>query len=195
MSDFFDRPDPQQAVPRDLDPLRQAILQAILGSGGQRKTPTATGWQTQGQTDGGNGGLDALLGFINQDTPGGDVLGPLRESFDSRLNDQIGEMNASTPGRFSSANIYQQGQLRQRSLQDYNTLAAQVLDQGRSRQLQAIMGLLGPAMGPTFGGPFTQGASGFDNLLGLIGTVGQFTGGGSGGSSSPIGSGGYGFGI
>ena len=34
--------------------------------------------------------------------------------------------------------------------------------------MQAIMGLLGPAMGPTFGGPFTQGSSGFDNFLGLL---------------------------
>lgn len=174
MPGFFDRPDPQQAVPRDLAPFRQALLNAILGGttgnnpyGKQRGVP---------DRQGGGGGLEALLGLATGPNPGGDVLGPLGDVFDTRLNDSISELNASSPGRFSSANIYQQGQLRQRALSDYNLLASQVLEQGRNRQLQALGMLLGPAMGPTFGGPFTQGASGFDSLLGLIGTVGQIPG-------------------
>lgn len=102
------------------------------------------------------------------------MLGPLGAASNQRLNDQIGALNASSPGRFSSANIYAQGQLRERSQNDFNLLASQVLEHGRDRQLQAIMALLGPAMGPTFGGPFTQGSSGFENFLGLLDTGSNF---------------------
>ena len=128
----------------------------------------------------GQGGvLGALLGLTNSQTPGGDVLGPLSAVFNQNLNDQISGLNASSPGRFSTANLYEQSQLRQRSMNDYNLLASQVLEQGRQRQLQAIMALLGPVLGPTFGGPFTQEASPWENVLGGAQTVAGFLGGGT----------------
>ena len=159
MSVFFDRPAPKQAVPGDLAGLRDTILRSILGGTAARDQ------QHRG------GVLGDLLGLTSGATPGGDVLGPLRASADTRLNDQINELNASSPGRFSSANIFAQGQLRERSQEDFNLLSAQVLEQGRNRQLAAIQGLLGSALGPTFGGPFTQDPSGWENLLGGISSV------------------------
>lgn len=186
MPGFFDRPDPQQAVPGDLGGIRQSIIDLLMGG---RTGPSKSLGGATYQPGRSGGGLEALLGFMNEQTPGGDILGPLGEVFNTRLNDNISQMNASTPGRFSSANLYQQGQLRQRSMQDYNLLASQVLNQGRDRQLQAIMGLLNPVLGPTFGGPFTQGSSGFEHLLGGIGAVAQIPGlggmlGGGGGPSA-----------
>lgn len=115
--------------------------------------------------------LEDLLGLTSGANPGGDVLGPLSQQYQQNLDYGLSAINASSPGRFSTANTYTQGQFTQRALNDYNVLAAQVLEHGRDRQLQAIMGLLGPVLGPTFGGPFTQNASGFENLLGGIGAV------------------------
>jgi hypothetical protein len=140
-----------------------------------------------GQTQ--QGVLGALMGLINPGTPGGDVLGPLSAQFRQNLDYGLSAMNASAPGRFSTANNFTQGQFTQRSLNDYNVLAQQSLEQGRNRQLQAIMELLGPVMSPTFGGPFTQDASGFENFLGFLNTASGFipfggdrdSGGGGGG--------------
>ena len=62
----------------------------------------------------------------------------------------------------------------------------------QQQQLAAIMALLGPAMGPTFGGPFVQNPSGFENFLGLLSTLAAFvpTGGGAprppGSQSTPL---------
>lgn len=185
MSNFFNRSDPKQAVPGDLAGGRDAIIRALFGNGGQAPgqgggpigwmSGQATGQGPQqyrnnlgGTGQGQNSVLNNLLGLTSDQTPGGDVLGPLRASSDQRLNDLITEQNANSPARFSTANAYQNSQLIQRSQQDFNLLGAQVLERGRDRQLQAIMGLLGPVLGPTFGGPFTQNASGFENFLGLI---------------------------
>lgn len=159
MSGFFNRRPPTQATPRDLGGLRQ---QSIGASGDA---------------------LTQLLGLINQ-KPGEGVLGPLSNVFNTRLNDQISQLNASSPGRFSTANLFQQGQLRQRSMDDFNLLGSQILERGQDRQLQAIMGLLGPTLGPTFGGPFTQNPSGFEHLLGGISSIAELIGairGGGGG--------------
>lgn len=124
--------------------------------------------------------MGQLLGLTSGDTPGGDVLGPLAASSNTRLNEQIGELNASSPGRFSSANLYEQGRLRARSQEDFNLLSAQVLESGRNRQLQAIQGLLSSVLGPAFGGPFTQQPSGWENLLGGVEAVGSFGRGSNG---------------
>lgn len=177
--------------------------------------------------------LPALMQQLNATNPGGDVLDPLSAIFGRNLTDQIQQLNASSPGRWSSANIEQQGRLRERSTGDFNLLAQQIMEQGRQRQLQAastlgvlsgqagqnpfqrllgagqlgtqqtqlaqqqsqfsqqqqlqaIMAILGPILGPTFGGPFTQGASGFENLLAAGQTASgfiPFAGGGGGGQT------------
>lgn len=124
--------------------------------------------------------LSGLLGLASNETPGGDVLGPLADQYRQNLDYGLAQINASSPGRFSTANTYMQGQFTQRALNDYNVLAAQVLEQGRNRQLQAIMALLGPVLGPTFGGPFTQGSSVWENLLGGAQVASNFFGGGGG---------------
>lgn len=136
---------------------------------------------------GGAGGqMGGVLGqLLGMTQPGGGqgVLEPLRASSDRRLNDQITQLNASAPGRFSSANLFTQGQLRERSQEDFNLLSAQVLERGEDRRLQAILSVLGPALGPTFGGPFVQNPSGFDNLLGAGQVAGGFFMPGMGGGS------------
>lgn len=167
MSDFFHRPAPKQSVPGDLSGLRGSILNVLSGVGGKQ-----------------GGALGGLQGLADANTPGGDVLGPLKAVSDQNLQDNIAGLNASSPGRFSSANLYAQGQLRQRSMNDFNLLGSQVLEHGRDRQLQAIMAILGPALGPTFGGPFTQGQSGFGNLLGGIDSIANLLGALKGGSGS-----------
>jgi len=155
MPTFFDRPNPQQAVPGDLTGLRDTILRSL--------------------TQGGDGGvLGRLLNFTSETNPGNSSLPALRASSDQRLNDQISQLNASAPGRFSTANLYEQGRLRERSQEDFNLLSSQVLERGRDRQLQSILALLGPVFGPTFGGPFTQDPSGFENFLGLANAAGNF---------------------
>lgn len=195
---LFDKPAPQQAVPGDLRQFRNAVIDALLGTGGgNRQTylsdvftgggrgvfgstqplgalrpggpqQMAAGGNPAGQTQ---GVLGDLLGLTSTPAPDLASLGTL---FNRNLNDQITAMNASTPGRWSSANLWQQGQLRERSMQDFNVLASQIQQQGRSQQLAAIMALLGPVLGPSFGGPFTQGASPWENILGGAATVAQF---------------------
>lgn len=223
MSDFFSRPAPQQAVPGDLTGGRQQILDALFGPNGGNSPSAAPTWSPYGAnrtrggawtgsisggangTSGANSALGQLLGLTgaNGGTPGGDVLGPLRAASDQRLNDQISQLN-SQGGRFSTGNLFGNMDLRARSQNDFNLLGAQVLEHGRDRQLQSILALLGPVLGPTFGGPFTQGSSGFDNLLGLINSASGFipgtgarggTGGGSLGGPTSFGSGGYGYGT
>ena len=204
MPGLFDQPAPQQAVPGDLEPFRQAIIAALLGTGapGQALPGFGTAFggihapglsrptRGPGQPPAEIGGLlGELLGL---GTNPNEALGPLRASADQRLQDQIAENNANSPGRFSSAQMYTNSELQRRSNNDFNLLSSQVLEQGRNRQLQAIMALLGPAIGPTFGGPFTQQASPFQNVLGLLDSASNFLpggglnfgggGGGSGGS-------------
>ena len=207
MGFLFNRPAPKQAVPGDLGGGRQQIINAIFGGGASG--PTAGGLNRSflgaGQLPGGQGPgqylaanqgggnvLQQLLGLTGAQggTPGGDVLGPLYDLNQQHLNDQITQMNSSSPNRFSSTNLYEQGQLRQRSNTDFNALASQVLEHGRDRQLQAIMGLLGPVLGPTFGGPFTQDASLWENLLGGVQAAGSLMGGGAGAAAGAAGGGG-----
>lgn len=192
-------------------------------------------------------GNNALLQYLNRDTSGGapeqqayqnalgplqhilsgagaGVLDPLTASFHQNLQDQLSQLNASTPGRFSTANLYQQGQTRQRAMNDFNLMGSNLLQQGaqnqlgaantlgalagnagqasfgraatatglgqqqtgmaQQQQMQALMALLGPALGPAFGGPFTQGSSPFESLLGGGSILGQLFGGGGRGSAS-----------
>lgn len=154
-------------------------------------------------------------------TPGSDVLDPLRAVANRNLNDSLGQMTATAPGRWNTAALYNQGQARTRAEQDFNLLASQIMEQGRQRQLQAantlgvlantagnapfqrlgqatelgqaqtgmslqnqqfgqqqqlqgLMAILQLLGGPTFGGPFTQGASGWENFLGGLQTVSGF---------------------
>ena len=190
MPGFFEQPSPQQAVPGDLEPFRQAIIAALLGTGapGQALPGFGTAFggihapglsrptRGPGQPPAEIGGLlGELLGL---GTNPNEALGPLRASADQRLQDQIAENNANSPGRFSSAQMYTNSELQRRSNNDFNLLSSQVLEQGRNRQLQAIMALLGPAIGPTFGGPFIQESGGMGALGGLLDIASQFIPGG-----------------
>ena len=73
--------------------------------------------------------------------------------------------------------------------------AAQLGGQQQNQQMQALMSLLGPMMGATYGGPMTQGPSGWSELMSLIQTIGPLiaapaTGGASlGALAMPSGSG------
>ena len=188
MPGLFEQPSPQQAVPGDLEPFRQAIIAALLGTSipGQpiRGFGTAFGGINAPGLSRPTRGPDqpvpeigGLLGeLLGLGTDPNEALGPLRASADQRLNDQIAENNANSPGRWSSAQMYTNSELQRRSNNDFNLLSSQVLEQGRNRQLQAIMALLGPAIGPTFGGPFTQGTSGFQDFLGLLEVGGNVAG-------------------
>ena len=194
---LFNRPAPQQAVPADLAGGRQQIIDLLFGSpgmtgrdrmrfigqaGGNLRGARGIGQQAvQNAPQRSLGILGDLLGLTSSATPGGDVLGPLSQQFQQNLDYGLSAINASSPGRFSTANTYTQGQFTQRALTDYNVLASQVLEHGRDRQLRAIMGLLNPAMGPMFGGPFTQDASPWENILGGVQTLGGLGGGGLGG--------------
>lgn len=120
------------------------------------------------------------------------MLNPLRQVSDDRLKTNISKIN-SQGGRWSSANLYQQGGAVQQSQNDFNLLASQILERGQDRRMQGIMGLLGQTLGPTFGGPFTQGSSGFENALGLLSIL--FPGGGGGQSAPQNGGGGGGGGY
>ena len=225
MGGFFRQPEPQQAVPRDLRGLR--------GS----STAQAGNWLSQlGQIGGGqatdlqrlSGGnylqqylqanpeqqaleqsMPALLAMLTG-TPGSDALNPLQAISGRNLEDSLAQMRAGVPNRMSSAALWQEGATRQRSAQDFNLLASQIMEQGRNRQIsaaqqlgvlsgqagqapfnraattaglgmqqqgqqmQALMALLGPLLGAAYGGPMTQGQSGFQNLLSLAQTVSSF---------------------
>jgi hypothetical protein len=224
MGFLFNQPAPQQAVPGDLADFRRGLI-GLLGSGGNTGILSQLahgGYGSTLQQQSGTG----IMQYLNQAAPeqqalntampalqqilsgpGAGVLDPLKASFQQNLGDQLSQLNASTPGRFSSANLYQQGLTRERSLNDFNTLGANILQQGVQNQLgaantlgalsgqagqapfnrlataqqlgqgqsgmnlQALMSLLGLAGGPAFGGPFTQAASPFQNILGLISSI------------------------
>jgi hypothetical protein len=122
----------------------------------------------------------ALQGILGSSSAG--VLDPLRASMNQNLGDQLSQMNASTPGRFSTANLYQQGQLRQRSMNDFNTLGTNILQQGVQNQLGAA-NTLGALYGQqsqnqlgaanTLGGLYGQGVQ---NQLGAANTLGALSG-------------------
>jgi hypothetical protein len=73
--------------------------------------------------------------------------------------------------------------------------ASQVGNQQQGQQMQALLALLAPMMGATYGGPMTQGTSGFQDLMSLVQTIGPLiaapaTGGASlGAFALPSGSG------
>lgn len=181
MGFLFNRPAPQQAVPSDLAGGRNDIIRAIFGAtpnAGQTRLGRRYGVGQYGQAQQGGGPagqtqnvLESLLGLTSN--PGAN-LEPLGAQFRQNMDYALSQINGSTPGRFSTANSYIQGQASQRALNDYNVLAANLLEQGRNRQLSAIMGLLGPVLGPMFGGPFTQNASPWENILGGAQTIAQF---------------------
>lgn len=133
-------------------------IQAMQGGGAAGQTQNA---------------LQTLLGLTNQPVD----LAPLQAQFRDNLDYAMSAINASSPGRFSTANAYTQGQASQRAINDYNVLAANLMEQGRNRQLNAIMGLLGPVLGPMFGGPFTQDASPWENILGGAQSIAGLAGG------------------
>lgn len=155
----------QQAVPGDVRGFRgQGISQA------QNLLPLL-GALAQGQNVSGlqRMGTNSLSQFLSQPapemraleislpalqaqlsgSPGQQVLGPLQQVFNRNLTDQLQATSASAPGRFSSGLLEQQGRLRERSMQDFNLLASQVLEQGLARQLQAAstLGLLSSQAG------------------------------------------------
>lgn len=124
------------------------------------------------------GGLIGQLAGMGQSNPGQQVLGPLQTQFHQNLADALSQVQANNP-HFSTGASYLGGQTAGHALNDYNVLSAQVLQQGQDQQLKAIMSLLGPALGPAFGGPFTQGSSPWESILGgasAIGSLGLFGG-------------------
>lgn len=234
MGGFFRQPAPQQAIPQDLQGFRRGATgqgQNWLSQLGQIGGGQATDLQ---RLSGGNylqqylqanpeqqaleQSMPALLAMLSG-TPGGDVLQPLQDIAGRNLTDSLNQMRSGVPNRMSSAALWQEGATRQRSAQDFNLLASQIMEQGRGRQIQAaqqlgvlsgqagaggfgraataaqlgmqsqgqqmqaLLALLGPLLGAAYGGPMTQGPSGFQNLLSLGQTVSSFIpfGGGRGG--------------
>ena len=170
---FFRQPAPQQAIPQDLRGFRQGMvgqgndwLSLLSGIGGGQATDLQ-------RLSGGNylqqylqanpeqqaldQSLPALLAQLTG-TPGGDVLQPLQDISTRNLNDSLAAMRSSVPNRMSSAALWQEGATRQRSAQDFNLLASQVMEQGRARQIQAAQ-MLGMLSGQAGMGGFNRAAT------------------------------------
>ena len=71
--------------------------------------------------------------------PGFDVLNAAGPIFSRNLSDSLSKTN-NQGARFSSTNDAQNRLLKQQGLQDFNLFAQQVLEAGRQRQLQGILG-------------------------------------------------------
>jgi hypothetical protein len=71
--------------------------------------------------------------------PGFDVLNAAGPVFSRNLTESLARQNNQGP-RFSSTNDAQGRLLQQQGLQDFNLFAQQVLEGGRARQLQGILG-------------------------------------------------------
>ena len=136
-----------------------------------------------------------------QDILGGgqSVLNAAKPVFEQNL--QIGADTVRQSGpRFASSTNQQVADLSQRSINDFNLFAQQVLESGQSRQLQALLGGLQgagnfansqqqlqlPLIQQLLGGAFntgvgpaviTQGGSAIDLIGQLGGTIAGFTGG------------------
>ncbi len=168
--------------------LQQLLMQMFTGGGVQQLGGLAGVGGAQ-QPNGGTG----ISQFMNMQSPtmqalntampalqaqlsggGADVLNPLRTSYQQNLGDLLGQSNTNARNRFSSGLDTQNTLLKQRSLADFNTLGGQLLEQGKSRQLQAaqtlgglsnnaqsqqllaLMSLFGPMLGNTYGGTNVQ---------------------------------------
>jgi hypothetical protein len=125
------------------------------------------------------GGANAIPGF--------DVLSALGPVFQRNLTEALGRQNEVGP-RFASAAQRESRTLEQQGLQDFNVLAQQILEQGRQRQLQGMLGYgqlqlgaqqnqlaaLGPLLQALFGGGLsggiTVGPSALGQLAGLAGS-------------------------
>jgi len=219
------QPDPQQAVPQDLQGYRQNMIgqspewmKFLSGIGTGKGKGQAGDLQRMGnnsimQSLGSNPEMDALntalpsiLRMLQGD--GTDVVNALRPVSDQNLNDSLNQMRAGVPNRMSGAAMFQEGATRQRSANDFNLLAQQAMEQARGRQLQAsntlgvlsgqagmggytramgaaqsgtaqqeqqmraLMALLNPQSQAAFGGPMTQGPSGWEELMAFVRTVG-----------------------
>lgn len=101
--------------------------------------------------------MPALLAQLSG-TPGSDVLNPLQAISSRNLEDSLAQMRSSVPNRMSSAALWQEGNTRQRSAQDFNLLASQIMEQGRARQIQAA-NMLGVLSGQAGMNPFQRAAS------------------------------------
>jgi len=98
--------------------------------------------------------MPALLAQLSG-VPGSDVLDPLRAISGRNLEDSLTQMRAGVPNRMSSAALWQEGATRQRSAQDFNLLASQIMEQGRARQIQAAQ-MLGVLSGQAGMNPFQR---------------------------------------
>jgi len=98
--------------------------------------------------------------------PGQDILGSAQPIFQRNLSEALQTQRQFGGPRFASESGRQASQLQQRSLQDYNLFAQNVMEAGRQRQLQAagVLGGLG------------QGADA--SRLGIAQGAGQFALGG-----------------
>lgn len=126
--------------------------------------------------------------------PGFDVLSAYGPVFQRNLQQQLAT-NAETGPRFASTSASQARLLQQQGLQDFNLFAQQVLEQGRQRQLQGILGyaqanqgqqqiqaaFLQQLLSTLFGGGLSPGITVGPSTLGQItGAAGAIAGGAAG---------------
>jgi len=114
-------------------------------------------------------------------------LDALQPVFQQNLNTASNKLTANAPGgRFSSGMLQAQGQLGSQSVNDFNMLASQMIQQGLNRQLQAastlgglagqagnaqmqaLQALFGGALGNTFGGAYQTQPSGLVQLMQIL---------------------------
>lgn len=136
-------------------------------------------------------------------------LSALQPVFQQNLQDQSNRLTATAPGgRFSSGMLQAQAQLGQRSLNDFNLMASNMLQEGIRNQLgaaqtlgglsnqagnaqmNALQMLFGGAFGNAFSGPVLAQSSGLQQGLGagsglarLLMMARQGGGGGGGGGA------------
>lgn len=85
----------------------------------------------------------------------GDIIGGTRGYFNQNLQDQLSQMRASAPGRWSSGVLESGMRLRERSMNDFNLLVSQIMQNQADRSLGA-MGMLGQLSGQAGQAPFNR---------------------------------------
>lgn len=161
--------------------LQNAFANYLAQPTGQQRTDAAT-LSMQGAL----GGAGSIPGF--------DVLAAAGPIFQRNLSNALAAQTETGP-RFASTAANQSRLLQQQGLQDFNLFAQQVLEQGRQRQLQGILGFaqanqgqqqlqaqfLQQLLGTLFGTGLSQGVTVGPSTLGQItGGIGAIAGGAAG---------------
>lgn len=163
-TDLFSQPNPFAANP------------------GSNAVASTLGQNPQGQA------VQALSSILGGNA-GQQVVDAAQPVFNQNLQNALGMLNSSSPGRFSTAANQQGVGLAQQALQDFNLFSAQALQQGQDQQIAAAAGILNPftsilGLGTGFAQPaplesvVQPGGGGFGGFLGgLAGTaLGSFAG-------------------